>query len=86
MAVQIPNLLYCFLPRESQEELGVLGDEAAMFEAWKSLYNWLMPRMASGLSEEKLTGAAIKDLSSLMKTGSSEGSTLTNLPKDTGYY
>jgi hypothetical protein len=31
-----------------------------MFEAWKSLYNWLMPRMASGLSEETLTEAAIK--------------------------
>jgi hypothetical protein len=50
VTAQIPNLLYCFLPRETQEEPDVLEDKAAMFEAWKSLYNWLMLRMVSGLS------------------------------------
>jgi hypothetical protein len=38
VTAQIPNLLYCFLPRETQEEPDVLEDKAAMFEAWKSLY------------------------------------------------
>ena len=71
---RIPNLLCCFLAKSAQEKPDALNDLAAMFDTWKTLYNWLMPKMVSRLSKETLVDAATIDLSSLAMTGSCEGS------------